>query len=195
MRTRPSNGIVIGVVKELEDPDSLGRVQVEYPHLDDQKSEWAHMASMMAGGGRGAFFRPDPEEKVLIAFEHGDSGRPYVLGSLWSHADEPPPDDGKPKENNWRFIKSRSGHLFKLDDTDGKERIEIVDKDEARRIVIDCSGSKIQIVCDKGDVEVSAPKGTVKVDAKTVDVKSTGDMTLAAPQGTLTITGQTVNIN
>jgi uncharacterized protein involved in type VI secretion and phage assembly len=193
MRTRPSNGIVVGVVKKLDDPDSLGRVQVEFPHLDDQRSEWAHLASLMAGGGRGAFFRPDPEDKVLIGFEHGDPTRPYVLGGLWSQADKPPEDDGKPKDNNWRFFKSRSGHVFKLDDTDGKERIEIVDKDGSRKLVIDSSGSKIQIDCGSGDVEITA-SGTVKVEGQTVNVHAKGDMTLAA-DGTMTISGSTVNIN
>jgi uncharacterized protein involved in type VI secretion and phage assembly len=193
MRTRPSNGIVVGVVKKLDDPDSLGRVQVEFPHLDDQRSEWAHLASLMAGGGRGAFFRPNPEDKVLIGFEHGDPTRPYVLGGLWSQADKPPEDDGKPTENNWRFFKSRSGHVFKLDDTDGKERIEIVDKDGSRKVVIDSSGSKIQIDCGSGDVEITA-SGTVKVEGQTVNVHAKGDMTLEAA-GTMTIKGSTVNIN
>lgn len=194
MRGTPENGIMVGIVKNLEDPDNLGRVRVTYPQLDDQESQWARLVTPMAGAERGMFFRPEKDDEVLVAFEKGDPRRPYILGGLWSTVDAPPADDGNAKENNWRFIKSRSGHLLKFDDTSGSEKIEIIDKDEKHKIVIDCSEDKIQIICDSGDVEVSATSGTVKVEAQTVEVKATGDMNLEAT-GTMTIKGSTVNIN
>lgn len=194
MSNQSSNGIVIGVVTNLEDPDKLGRVKVKFPHLDDQESDWARLVSLMAGSERGTFFRPEVNDEVLVGLEHGDFRRAYVLGSLWGKEDKPPSDDGKAKENNWRFIKSRSGHVVKLDDTDGSEKIEVIDKDEKHKIVIDTSGDKIQIICDSGDVEVSAPSGTVKVEATTIEMKASGEMNLEA-SGTMTIKGATVNIN
>jgi uncharacterized protein involved in type VI secretion and phage assembly len=192
-----SNGLVIGVVCDLDDPDRLGRVRVRYPHLNDQESDWMRTVNVMAGAGRGAFFRPEPEDEVMIAWEHGDPRRPHLLGGLWSQTDSPPADDGKPTENNWRFITSRSGHLIKLDDTENSERIEIVGMDTKRRIVIDCSAKskKIQIICDEGDLELSAPQGTVKIDAKDVVVTATGKMDLTAKGGPTTVKGQTVDLN
>ena len=70
------------------------------------------------------------------ALEHGDLRLPYVLGALWNGKDKPPAgnDDGA---NNLRQITSRSGHVIKLNDEDGKETIEIVDKSGANSIVID----------------------------------------------------------
>ena len=74
-----TNGIVVGIVTDLEDPDGLGRVQLTYPHLEDQKSQWARLVSPMAGAERGTFFRPEVEDEVLVAFEHGDvSPRQFV---------------------------------------------------------------------------------------------------------------------
>lgn len=140
------------------------------------------------------FFRPEVDDEVLVGFELGDVRRPYILGSLWSSEDTPPPDDGQASDNNWRFIKSRNGHIVKLDDTDGQEKIEIIGSDGERQIVFDIAGRKIQITCDSGDIEVSAPSGSVKVDATTVEIKASGDMTLEAT-GTMTISGSTVNIN
>jgi len=188
------NGIVIGLVTDLADPENIGRVKVSYPHLGDGKSDWARLVSLMAGKDRGAFFRPEVGDEVLVAFELGDVRRPYILGSLWSTTDTPPPDDGQAAQNNWRFIKSRNGHIIKLDDTNGQEKIEITGSDGQRKIVFDIAGKKIQVTCDSGDVEVSATAGTVKVEATTVEIKASGNMNLEAT-GSMTIKGATVNIN
>jgi uncharacterized protein involved in type VI secretion and phage assembly len=188
------NGIIVGVVSDLADPERLGRVRVKFPTLEDQESDWARLATPMAGKERGLFLRPEVGDEVLVGFELGDPRRAYVLGSLWNTPDPPPPDDGKAGDNNWRFLRSRSGHVVKLDDTSGAEKIEITGSDDQRRLVFDIANQKIQITCDTGDIEVSAPAGTVKVDAKTVEVSASADMTLKA-SGTLTIQGATVNIN
>lgn len=188
------NGILIGVVADLEDPEGLGRVRAKFPSLGDQLSNWAKIAAPMAGNNRGVFFRPEVGDEVLVAFEMGDPRRPYVLGALWSKVDTPPPDDGKPKDNNWRFIKSRSGHILKFDDTQGKERIEIIDKDQRHTIVIDSSGDKIQIICDSGNVEIKATAGKIQIEASEAEIKTTGNMTLQAG-GQMTIKGSVVNIN
>jgi uncharacterized protein involved in type VI secretion and phage assembly len=188
------NGIVIGIVASLDDPDKLGRVRVKLPHLDNELSDWARLVSLMAGKDRGTFFRPEIGDEVLCAFEHGDARRPYVLGALWSSQDTVPSDDGRPTENNWRQIKSRSGHIIKLDDTRGAERIELIDKDGDRTVTIDSAARKIQVVCQSGDVEVTAPAGRVTVNARSIELKATGTINLEA-DGTFTIKGATVNIN
>lgn len=188
------NGILIGVVTDLEDPDGLGRVRVRFPYLGDQQSYWAKVSSPMAGKDRGVFFRPEVDDELLVAFEMGDPRRAYVLGALWSKVDTPPADDGKAKENNWRFIKSRSGHILKFDDTRNSERIEIIDKDQKHKIVIDTSGDKIQILCDSGNVEIKAAAGNIQLEGIDVQVKASGSMKLEA-QGEMKISGSVVNIN
>ena len=188
------NGILVGIVTDLDDPDTLGRVRVRFPYLGDQLSYWAKISSPMAGNNRGFFFRPEVEDEVLVAFEMGDPRRPYVLGALWSKVDPPPPDDGKTTENNWRFVQSRSGHILKFDDTQGSERIEIIDKDAKHKIVIDTSGDKIQILCDSGNVEIKAPSGKLQIEAMDIEVKATASMKLEAT-GEMKISGSVVNIN
>jgi uncharacterized protein involved in type VI secretion and phage assembly len=188
------NGIVIGIVADLDDPEQLGRVRVRYPHLDDQLSDWARLASPMGGKDRGLFFRPEKEDEVLVAHEQGDPRRTYVVGSLWSKADPPPADDGKKVDNNWRFFRSRSGHLLKFDDTSGSERIEIVGKGGNHKLVIDVSGKKIEISCSSGDVAVSAPAGKISLEGKEVAIKASSTVSIEAT-GNLTIKGQTVAIN
>lgn len=188
------NGILIGIVTDLEDPDGLGRVRVRFPYLGDQESYWAKISSPMAGNNRGFFFRPEVDDEVLVAFEMGDPRRSYVLGALWSKVDPPPPDDGKAAENNWRFIQSRSGHVLKFDDTKGAERVEIIDKDKRHKIVVDTSGDVIQIICDSGNVEIKAPAGKLSIEAIDIELKASGNMKLEAT-GEMKIAGSLVNIN
>jgi uncharacterized protein involved in type VI secretion and phage assembly len=148
----------------------------------------------MAGNNRGFVFRPEVDDELLLAFEMGDPRRPYVLGALWSKTDPLPPDDGKQKSNNWRFIQSRSGHLLKFDDTQGAERIEVLDRNRKIRIIIDSSADKLQIQCDTGDIEIKASAGKIQIEAREAEIKASAGMTLEAG-GELRIRGSIVNIN
>jgi uncharacterized protein involved in type VI secretion and phage assembly len=188
------NGIVIGVVASLDDPERLGRVQVRYPYLEDQRSDWARLVTPMAGKDRGFFFQPDVGDEVVLAYELNEARRPLVLGALWSTEDTPPPNDGARTENNWRFIKSRSGHIVKLNDTANAETIEIIDKDGTQKVLIDSVANTITVICDTGNIEVSAANGTVTIEAMTVEVHATTRLALKS-DGVLTIEGTPVNIN
>ncbi len=175
-RTSP---VRIGEVADLADPLGLRRVRVRYTEDNSDISDWAWLVSPMAGPKRGFHFRPMPGDEVLTI----DCGEyVFVLGAMWSKADPPPPDDGDQAANNWRFIRSRSGHVVKLDDTAGAEKIELIDKDEQRLVVIDSANAKIQVLCKQGDVEVTASNGTVTIHAS-------GDMTLSA-DGAIAISGK-----
>jgi uncharacterized protein involved in type VI secretion and phage assembly len=179
-------GVLIGIVTGLDDPEKLGRLMLKIPTLDDQQTAWARVASPMAGNDRGFFFRPEVGDEVLVALEHGDPLRPYVIGALWSTTDKPPKDDGQPTANNWRFIKSRSGHIIKLDDTQGAEKIEFIDKDNKCHVVIDSAQNKIQLTADSGDIEISASASKISLKAMTIDIQATGEVN---------IKGSVVNIN
>jgi uncharacterized protein involved in type VI secretion and phage assembly len=186
-------GVVMGIVTNNQDPDKMGRVRVKFPWLsDDHESWWARIATPMAGPNRGIYFLPEVDDEVLVAFEHGDVRFPYVVGSLWNGKDSPPGnnDDGK---NNVRLIHSRSGHLVRLDDKDGDEKIEIIDKTGNNSITIKSSDNSISITCN-GKLKIHAVQGIemtsdmdVKIQANTtIDVKATAPMTLK---------GAMVNIN
>ncbi|SNQ61971.1 phage baseplate assembly protein V [Candidatus Methanoperedens nitratireducens] len=194
-------GVVIGIVTNNKDPDDLGRVKVKFPWLSDtDESNWARVVSLMAGKERGIYFLPEVDDEVLVAFEFGDINMPYVIGSLWNGKDKPPQtnSDGK---NNMRIIKSRSGHLIKLDDTDGAEKIEIIDKSEKNKIVIDAKNEKISIISSK-DISISAPNGKVTIEANDIEAKSNASTKIEASagmdlkaSGNMNVKGATVNLN
>ena len=195
------SGVVVGVVTNTQDPAGLGRVKVKFPWLSEsEESSWARVATPMAGKGRGVYFLPEVEDEVLLAFEQGDARFPYVLGALWNGQDKPPENNDK-GENNIRSIKSRSGHVIRLNDTDGAEKIEIQDRSGKNTIVIDTAKNTITMTSDK-DITLSASKGTIKLDAQKIEIKSSADTKIAAgagmdvkATGTMNVKGATVNIN
>lgn len=195
-------GVVIGVVTNIQDPDNLGRVRVKFPWLsDDDESEWARVATLMAGKERGSVFLPEVDDEVLVAFEQGDMRRPFVIGALWNGVDVPPPEFANDGKNNIRMIKSRSGHIVKLDDTDGSERIEIVDKTGKNSIVIDSKDNTVTITTDK-DLVLKAAQGKFSVDAQEIEMKSSAALKIEAGSelnikagATLNVKGATINLN
>jgi phage protein D len=98
--------LVLGVVTNNQDPKNLGRVRVKYPALSaDAEGAWARVATPSAGKERGLLMLPVVGEEVLIAFEHDDTTRPYVLGSLFNGQDTPG-DDLLKSENGSFAVKS-----------------------------------------------------------------------------------------
>jgi uncharacterized protein involved in type VI secretion and phage assembly len=195
-------GVVIGIVTNNQDPEGLGRVKVRFPWLSESdESEWARIAVPMAGNDRGAYFVPEVDDEVLVAFEHGDVRFPYVLGALWNGQDKPPAtnEDGK---NNIRTIKSRSGHTITLDDTDGAEKIAIIDKTGNNSLIIDASANTLSIKAD-GDITLESAQGKVVIQGQSIEIKSTAqDITIEASAGMdvkagaqMNVKGSMVNIN
>lgn len=186
-------GVVIGVVSNNRDPDGMHRVRVRFPWLNDaDESNWARVACAMAGDGRGAYFLPEVGDEVLVAFEHGCAEFPYVLGGLWNGRDRPPEDNGD-GENNFRCLKSRSGHLIRLGDRAGQETIEIVDKTGNNRIVFSASDNRIVIEA-QGDIELTSRTGQVKISAIGIELEAKAGVTISAST-TVAVRGALVDLN
>jgi len=186
-------GVTTAIVTNNNDPDKLGRVKVSYPWLSDKnETTWARIATSMAGNEYGCYFLPEVDDEVLVAFDNGDIRHPYIIGALWNGKDAPPVtnDDGK---NNLRMIKSRSGHIVKLNDEDGKETVEIIDKTGKNSVIIDTAKNTLTITTDK-DISVLASQGTITLDAKNIEIKSSSGTNIES-NAKMTIKGATVDIN
>ena len=208
-----SAGVAPALVTNIRDPEDLGRVKVKIPWLGDQiESDWVRVVSIGAGKDRGFSSLPEVDDEVLLAFEHGDVHRPYVLGGLWNSKDKPAihnakavGSDGKVTQ---RILRSRSGHLIILDDSQGKEQIVIRDKTGKNEIVIDSKTNSMSINLDrdytldiKGKNEQKST-GNVMIDSKgnitmqsmgNTKIKSTGNLDLEAT-GMLNIKGTQVSV-
>lgn len=176
-------GVFTGIVTNNTPPDGGGpsayAVKVSFPWLPDQEGEsyWARIVVPMAGAERGTYFLPEIDDQVLVVFEHGDISRPIVIGAMWSQK-QPPPEKNKNGKNNLRMIKSKSGHRLVLDDTDGKERIILVDSTGKNKVVFDSAKKAITIQSQDGDITLSAPSGAVRLHANDVKVTSQAAITM-----------------
>lgn len=161
------HGVVVGVVSDLQDPEDLGRVKLTFPWLsDDYVSGWARVCYAGAGAdGRGAVAAPEVGDEVLVAFDHGDPRHPFVLGGLFNGEDKPGDSakvgsDGKALH---RSLVTRSGHVLRFDDEQGKEKITLTDKTGNNEVTIDSTNNAVTFKCD-GDFTVDA-KGSVILKA------------------------------
>lgn len=190
-------GVVVGVVTNNQDPDKMGRVKVRFPWLNDtDESNWARVATMMAGKDRGTWFLPEVGDEVLVAFEHGDVQFPYVIGALWNGVDTPPRDNADGK-NNERVIKSRSGHELIFGDEDGKEKVEIKTKAGHQLLLDDSSGSeKITVVDKSGNnkIELDTAANSIAITAQTKLSLKAQQIEITADTS-LTLKGQQVEIS
>jgi uncharacterized protein involved in type VI secretion and phage assembly len=160
-------GPVIGLVTDNKDPNKLGRVKVKVPVLSETDATWWCPIMMFgAGKNRGWFFIPEVDDEVLVAFEHGDVGRPVVLGALWNGEDTPP--DNNPGGNPRRMIHSRAGSKITLDDEELK--IVIEDGTGKAKITFDSNENKIIIEALEGDACFQAPSDDLQIVAKEVEL-------------------------
>lgn len=174
-------GVVVGIVTNNKDPDDLHRVKVRFPWLsNDVESHWARVAAPMAGKNRGAYFLPEVDDEVLVAFEHGQVDHPYVVGSLWNGKDNAP-ESNADGENNHRTLRSRSGHVLRFNDKSGNETIEIIDKTGNNKVVIDSANNSITIEA-KSDITIKSATGKLTMQANGIEMKSQMGVTVEAAQ-------------
>ena len=183
-------GVVSALVVDNVDPESFGRIKVQFNWLQEgEQSFWARVATPMAGNEQGIYFLPEIDDEVLVVFEHGKIEYPVVIGSLWSGLNLPPQnnDDG---ENNIRQIRSRSGHSLSFDDSEGAEKMTLESSmlhkiefdDGAKTISIESEGGN-KIVIDDNSQEIlieDSGGNHIKMEANSnkITVKSSGDLIL-----------------
>lgn len=192
-------GVVPGVVVEADDPNRLARVKVRLPVLGEDVEVWARLSLPLAGAGRGVLMVPRPDDEVLVAFEHCDPSRAYVVGSLWSETD-PPPDIGDAAAVDVWAMRTEAGNLIQLSDSKGKRGLAVVDAD-GNGLLVDTGSGKVtlkagtEVILETPDAAVTVSGTDVTVRAAgTVTVESRGDTTVTA-SGTLTQKGAVVRIN
>lgn len=174
-------GLHIGVVTALEgDPDGEDRIQVQIPIIDAQEQGlWARVASLDAGDNRGAFFRPEVGDEVVLGFLNQDPRQPVVLGMLNSSA-KPAPLAAS-DDNHQKGFFSRSG-------------IKLLFDDETSTVSIETPNGNTVVLSDAdGAVSLSDENdNTVVLNSDGITLQSAGNISLTA-DGDVTIEGSNVS--
>jgi len=177
-RTDRFYGVVVGQVLNVLDPLFLGRVQVRLPFIDDADlSPWARVAVPMAGPASGHYFIPNIGDEVLVAFEHGDTSVPYVIGSLWNATSPPPLPSPVPQI---RMLRTLTGNMIMIAEVPPAITIQT-----ATGNTILMSPAGIQITAATSIVNMT-PDG-VTVTGANVNLVGTAAVNITAP--TVTING------
>lgn len=206
-------GVVPAIVTNINDPDKKGRIKVKYPWLDTRlESHWTRVAAVGAGNQRGLLWMPEINDEVLVAFEHGDFNRPYIIGTLWNGKDKPPSEWSEAVQGGKaeiRMLKSREGHIIKLVDGPSDQYIEIVDSKQGTTIKLDANTKKLSIE-SKDEISIKTNTSLKVETTSNVDITSQGNTTIKATgnisvqatgnaevtaSGQLTLRGAMVNIN
>ena len=77
------------------------------------------------------------------------------------------PDIGK---NNMRYIKSRSGHMMVFDDTQGKEKMQLIASGAKTRVQSDKAAKKLSMESDL-DIGINGKKKVV-INGEEISIKS-----------------------
>jgi uncharacterized protein involved in type VI secretion and phage assembly len=154
-------GLYVARVETVED---LGRIQVSIPSIfeanDPSAFAWARPCMPFAH-----FFVPNVGDFVWVAFENGDPSAPVWLGIWYPQGTVPSEADVSPPVK--RVIRSTSGHVIVMDDTDGSEALSITDKFGNS---IEMRQNAVLIKC-VADLTIDASGKNVVIKANSVDVQ------------------------
>lgn len=182
--TAAVNGLQIGVVTRLaDDPQGEDRIAVMLPMVDSQdEGIRARVATLDAGADRGAFFRPEIGDEVIVGFVNDSPDEPVILGMLHSSA-KPAPLRATDDNHEKGFVTRSEMKLIFNDDevsvtikTPKGNRITLSDADGGITLQ-DEHGNLIQMSADGIAIE-SASKLILKASAE-LKAESGSDLNLS----------------
>ena len=104
------------IVKNTNDPLSLGRVRILYPWQPDDKdqaSPFIRVAQPYASSKSGIRFTPQVGDEIMVGYEFDDIERPFMMGAIASMN-----TNGSKVDGNNDIICSPNGHQIKFNNPD-----------------------------------------------------------------------------
>jgi Rhs element Vgr protein len=174
------NGIHLGTVLSTEDTEEGGqyRIKVHVPTITSgNEGMFARVAFIDAGPERGAYFRPQVNDEVVLGFLNDDPREAIILGYLYS------------KDINKSPLPETEGNLEYGFVT--KEKMKLIFDDTNKRVTLSAktaSGEKTLVLNNSGALELKDENSNViKMD--------TSGITIQSDSGSVTLIGKQVYIN
>jgi type VI secretion system secreted protein VgrG len=168
----------IAQVKDLNDDLKLGRVKVKFIwQKQGETTPFIRVSSMMTGLSK-SYFIPELDEMVMVDFEHGNPDLPYVSGSMYTNDGSAlmPGKELFHTDNHIKGIITRGGNHIVIDDTEGKEKIQIFNKENKNEIELSLDGNAHISVRSKGSVNISA--GSISLSADSINIKASKSLVM-----------------
>lgn len=167
----------IAKVSDNKDPDNLNRIKITFRNEVDVVSAWIPYLTSLAGDGVGFSSLPDVEQQVLVAALDMNRRNMVALGSFWSESFTPPEtgensdaDFNSNGKNSLNFLKSKSENMIIFDDTEGKEKLQIIQKKTNNRLEFIAEEKKISLTTDE-TIEITAKK-ELNISAEKINIES-----------------------
>lgn len=198
-----NNPLFVAKVSDNKDTDGLNRIKITYTNEEEVVSNWIPYLTPLAGQSTGFSALPEVDDQVVVL--NLPNGM-IAMGAIWSEKATPPEtgensdadlnQDGK---NALRFIKTKAENMLIFDDTDGKEKIQIIENKNNSRIEFLSEDKKIVMTTDEGidltakkDITINAENMTFEADkqiniscedfqvkaSKEINIEASKDMTL-----------------
>lgn len=167
------HGLQIAIVTQLEsDPDGEDRVRIKCPMIDkDSEGIWARIASLDAGENRGAYFRPEIGDEVIVGFINDNPNEPVILGMLNSSA-KPAPIKASDDNHEKGFV-TRSEMKFIFNDD---KKSVVLETPAGKKITVDEDAGIIQLE-DENSNKLTMNSDGIKIESgKDIILKATGDV-------------------
>lgn len=175
------NGLQIGTVLDTGDSEDGGqyRVKVHVPTITSgNEGFWARVATLDAGPGRGVYFRPQPNDEVVLGFLGDDPREPVILGYLHSKSSNQSPLPEQDGQQQYGFV-TKEGIKLVFDDTNKKMSLIVPAGAGKKSIVINDSSGAMELKDEN--------QNSIKMDAQGITIQSSSGM--------VTIKGTQVLIN
>ncbi|MEI6756338.1 MAG: type VI secretion system tip protein VgrG [Chlorobium sp.] len=175
------NGLQIGTVLDTNDSEDGGqyRVKVHVPTITSgNEGFWARVATLDAGPDRGVYFRPQPNDEVVLGFLGDDPREPIILGYLHSKSSKESPLPEDPGAEQYGFV-TKEGLKLIFDDSGQKMSLIVSAGTGEKSIVINDSSGAMELKDEN--------QNSIKMNAQGITIQSNS--------GTVTIRGTQVMIN
>ena len=198
-REMARSGLTLAKVTNITDDKKLNRVRcLPIGSEQAEETDWCYVMAPMGGNNCGAFFFPQVNDLVVLAYLDDDPHRPLVLGGYWNTEVKAPftVDNGKAEDYCIRTPKKID---LVLHDEDKKQKVTLtmpsgtvltID-DEAQKVTVQDKGGENALIMDLkgGEVALQAKtKLTLAAGKTSIVLESSGNITEKG-SGTVSVEG------
>ncbi len=163
-----------GIVKSAADKQSLGRLQVHVPTVNEGILVWAMPSFPYAGKELGMAFIPPKDSWVWVEFERGDMSYPIWSGCFW------------PDQNSGSIIAKPQTHTSHIIQTE-KMTLKI---DEAKGVSLTVDDMNVEL--SNKTITIKNGSSTITITEDSIDAKASQKASIQGQNLELKGSGETI---